>query len=109
MCLLKEEFDNMVVNPMLYDSHSKSSELNSPIALHWWWYVGAVEVRHLLVIVKGEYSTNNKVALGHKIWLEGILKLTDLGCKRGCRTENWVINCREDTDRVKQSKVGGTE
>lgn len=83
--------------------------LNSPIALHWWWSVGAVEVRHLLIIVKGEYSTNNIVTPGHEAWLKAILNLTHLGCKWDWRTENWVINYSEDTDRVKQGKEGRVE
>lgn len=80
--------------------------LNSPIALHWWWSVGAVDVWHLLVIVKGEDPPDNKVTLGHKAWRKAFVKRAHIGCRWRCRGDasNCVISYGEDTDRVKQGK-----
>lgn len=87
----------MISNPLL---------LNSPIALHWRWFVGAVEVRHLLVIVKREDPPNNIVTLGHKAWMKTVLKCAHFGCRWGWRGDarNWVISYSEDTDSVQQGK-----
>lgn len=79
---------------------------NSPIALHWRWSVGAIEVWHLLVIMKGEDPPNNIVTLGHKAWLKAVLKCANFGCRWGWRGEagNWDILYSEDTERVKQGE-----
>lgn len=61
--------------------------LNSPIALHWWWSVGAIEVWHLLVIMKGKDPPNHIVTLSHKAWLKAVLKSAHFGCRWGWRGE----------------------
>jgi len=44
--------------------------LNLPIALNSWWFVGGIEVWHLLVVVKWKDSPNDVVTRSDKPWLE---------------------------------------
>ncbi len=80
--------------------------LNSPIAHHSVWSVGAVKIWHLLVVVKGKDSPNNIVTLGHKARLEAALKHAYFCCKLCLRGEsrNLVTSYSKDTDRVKQGR-----
>lgn len=57
--------------------------LNSPVAFHWLRSVSAVEVWHLLVIVKREYSSDSEVAVGHKARLKVVLNHTHTRCQQG--------------------------
>lgn len=77
-----------------------SLNLNLPIALHWWWSVGAVKVWHFLVIMKGKDPPNNIVALCHKAWLEAILNHAHFGWSG--EAGHLGISRREDTDKIKQ-------
>lgn len=45
-----------------------------PIACYWHWSVGVVEVRHILVEMKGKHSPNYKVTMSLKSWLKAVLK-----------------------------------
>lgn len=74
--------------------------LNSPIAFHWLRSIGAIEVRHLLVIVKREYSSDDKVTFGHKARLKVVLNYAHACCQK---------ERNEDVEGAEKRKAHGWE
>lgn len=66
----------------LQNVHIIAHLFNSPVASDWSRSISAIKVGHLLVIVKREYSSDDKVAFGHKARLKVVLDHTHTCCRK---------------------------